>query len=46
MIHFTLALIELAGLVVNAMLWAALAPLGIVVALLGGVILIRRNRRR
>lgn len=46
MIHFTLALIELAGLLANALLWAALAPLAIVVGLVCGVILLRGKRRR
>jgi hypothetical protein len=46
MIHFTLALFELAGEVVDTMLWSALAPLAIVVTLAGGLILVRRNRRR
>jgi hypothetical protein len=46
MIHFTFALFELAGEVVDAMLWSALAPLAIVVTLAGGVYLVRRNRRR
>jgi hypothetical protein len=45
-IHFTFALIELAGELVNTMLWAALAPLAIVAGLTGAVILARRNRRR
>ncbi len=46
MIHFTFALIDLAGELVDTMLWAALAPLGIVVTLAGGVYLVRRRRRR
>jgi hypothetical protein len=45
-IHFTLALFELAGLVVNTLLWTALAPLAMVVALVGGIFLIRRRKRR
>ncbi len=46
MFHFTFALFELAGDVVDAMLWSALAPLAIVVALAGGLLLVHRNRRR
>ncbi len=46
MIHFTLALFELAGEVVDAMLWSALAPLAIVVVLAGGLFLAHRSRRR
>jgi LPXTG-motif cell wall-anchored protein len=45
-IHFTFALFELAGDVVDAMLWSALAPLAILVVLAGGVYLVRRRRRR
>jgi hypothetical protein len=45
-VHFTLALIELAGLVVNTLLWTALVPLAIVATLVGGVLLIRHRRRR
>jgi hypothetical protein len=44
--HFTLALIELAGEVVDAILWSALVPLAIVVTLAGGVFLVHRHRRR
>lgn len=46
MIHFTLALFELAGLIASALLWSALAPLAIVLAVIGGLLLLRRNRRR
>jgi hypothetical protein len=45
-LHFTFALIELAGEVVNTMLFAALAPLAILAGLAGGAIVIRRRRRR
>jgi hypothetical protein len=45
-IHFTLALVELAGLVVNTLLLTALVPLTAVATLVGGVFLIRRIRRR
>ena len=46
MIHFTLALFELAGLIASTLLWSALAPLAIVASLFGGFFLLRRNRRR
>ena len=46
MIHFTFALFELAGEVVGALLWSALAPLAIVATLAGGAFLVHRNRRR
>ena len=42
-IHFTFALFELAGEVVNAMLWSALTPLAILASLTGAVILVRRQ---
>jgi hypothetical protein len=45
-IHFTFALIELAGEVVGALLWSALAPLAIVTGLAGGFFLLRRTHRR
>jgi|KBSMisStaDraftv2_1062788.scaffolds.fasta_scaffold2877783_2 hypothetical protein len=45
-LHFTFALIELAGEVVNTMLFAALAPLAIVAGLAGGVLVVRHRRRR
>ena len=46
MLHFTFALIELAGEVVDTMLFAALAPLALVAALAGGALVIHRRRRR
>ena len=45
MIHFTLALFELAGLVANTLLWTALVPLAAIAALVGGVFLIRLRKR-
>jgi hypothetical protein len=45
-LHFTFALIELAGAVANTMLFAALAPLALVTGLAGGIFVIRRRRRR
>ena len=45
MIHFTLALFELAGDVADAVLWSALTPLAIVVTLAGSLYLVRRKRR-
>ena len=46
MIHFTFALFELAAAVVGALLWSVLTPLAIVAALAGGILLLRRKRRR
>ena len=45
MLHFTFALIELAGEVANTLLFAALAPLALLAGLVGGIFMIRRKRR-
>ena len=46
MIHFTLAMIDLAGLVLGTLLWGALAPFAIVIGVAGGFFLVRLVRRR
>jgi hypothetical protein len=45
-IHFTIALIQLAGLLADTLLWTALVPLAIVGVLVAGTLLVRRGRRR
>lgn len=46
MLHFTFAIVELAGEVADTVLFAALAPLAIVAGLAGVAIVIYRRRRR
>lgn len=46
MILFTFAMFELAGAVVEALLWSALTPLAILAGLAGGSFLLYRKRRR